>query len=220
MERKEQVIDLVKKYIRGKHDLYGGIQDLTEKVKGDLKLIGWKAEKAIHVGQLYDSEKYGKKMIEDFKGSMEKIKKGLIKLKNLGFLKEGSPASELLIESDPKYFAQRIKQLKEEYVSVQFYLLPRGKGFLKARDLSEERKKLIDEIDLEIERASGIMKHFYHYTDSIYLVSFQYQTEEDKIKNTTQGWYFEVDFDSKTIRDVSFDKELAKKYQVSLRSKH
>lgn len=219
MERKEEVIDLVKKYIRGKQDLYGEIQDLTEKVKGDLKLIGWKAEKAIHAGQLYDLEKYGMKLIEDFRASMEKIKKGLIKLKDLGFLKEGSPASELLMENDPKYFAQRIKQLKEEYVSVQFYLLPRGKGFLKAKDLSEDGKRLIDEIDREIERASGMMKYFYHYTDSIYLVSFQYQTEEDRVKNTTQGWYFEVDFDSKTIRDISLDKELSKKYQVFPRSK-
>lgn len=219
MEKKEQVIELAKKYIRGKNDLYGEIQNLSEKMRGDLKVIGWKAENAIYLGQLYDSEKYGPKMIEDFKGSMEKIKRGLVKMKDLGFLRDGSLAFELMIENDPKYFAQRIKQLKEDYVSIQFYLLPRGKGFLKAKDLSEEGKKLIDEIDREIDRASGIMKYFYHYTDSLYLVSFQYQTEEDRIKNTTQGWYFEVDFDSKTVRDVSLDKELGKKYQVPLRTK-
>lgn len=219
MERKEQVIELTKKYIRGKYDLYRGIQELTEGAKGDVKVIGWKAEKAIHVGQLYDSEKYGPKIIEEFKGSMEKIKKGLVKLKDLGFLREGSPAFELLIETDPKYFARRIRDLKEEYVSIRFYLLPRGKGFLKAKDLSEEGKRLIDEIDREIDRASGVMRYFYHYSDSVYLVSFQYQTEEDRIKNRIQGWYFEVDSDSKIIREVSFDKELSKKYQVSLRSK-
>lgn len=219
MERKKQVIELVKKYTRGKNDLYEEIQNLSEKIKGDLKVIGWKAENAISVGELYDSEKYGPSLLENFKGSMEKIKRGLVKMKDLGFLRDGSLASELLIENDPKYFAQRIKQLKEDYVSIQFYLLPRGKGFLKAKDLSEEAKKLIDEIDREIERASGMMKYFYHFTDSLYLVSFQYQTEEDRIKNTTQGWFFEVDFDSKTVRDVSLDKELGKKYRVPLRPK-
>ncbi len=219
MERKEQAIELVKKYIRGKSDLYVEIQQLSEKMKGDIKVIGWKAEKAIHVGQLYDSEKYGFKRIEDFKGSMEKIKRGLVQLKDLSLLMDGSLASELLIEHDPKYFAQRIKQLKEDYVSIQFYLLPRGKGFLKAKDLSEEGKKVIDEIDQEIEKASAMMKYFYYYTDSLYLVSFQYQTEEDRIKNTAQGWYFEVDVDSKTVKDVSLDIELGKKYQVPLRPK-
>jgi len=63
----------------------------------------------------------------------------------LGFLVEGSPASELLLETEPKYFAVRIKKLKEEYVSMQFYLFPRGKGMVKAKDLSGEAKKAVDE---------------------------------------------------------------------------
>jgi hypothetical protein len=145
---------------------------------------------------------------------LEKIKKGLIKLKDLGFLMEGSPASELIIENDPKYFASRVKRLKEEYVSIQFYLLPLGRGIVKAKDLSGEAKKVVDDIDKEIEKASGLMKHFYHYGDSIYFVSFRYQTQEDRIKNRTQGWFFEVDLDSKTVRDVGVDKELSRKYQI------
>ncbi|MGB9627555.1 MAG: hypothetical protein ACPL6D_02740, partial [Thermodesulfobacteriota bacterium] len=140
-------------------------------------------------------------------------------LKDLGFLGDGSPASELLIEEDPKYFSQRIKRLKEEYVSIQFYLLPKGKGIPRAKDLSEEAKKLVDEIDKEVERAVGIMKYFYTYTDSLYLVSFQYQTEQDRIKDRTQGWYFEVDLDAKIVRDVSLDKELSKKYPMAKKFK-
>ncbi len=218
-ERKEQAIELSKRYAREKDDLYGDPQHLADKIKGDIKIFGWKAEKAIHVGQLYDSEKFGVKVMEDFKGSMEKIKKGLVKLKDLGFLGDGSPASELLIEEDPKYFSQRIKRLKEEYVSIQFYLLPKGKGIPRAKDLSEEAKKLVDEIDKEVERAVGIMKYFYTYTDSLYLVSFQYQTEQDRIKDRTQGWYFEVDLDAKIVRDVSLDKELSKKYPMAKKFK-
>ena len=218
-ERKEQAIELAKKYAREKDELYGDAQNLAEKVKGDVKIIGWDADKAIHAGQFYDSEKFGVRFLEDFKGSMEKIKKGLIKLKDLGFLMEGSPASELIIENDPKYFTSRIKRLKEEYVSIQFYLLPRGKGIVKAKDLSGEAKKVVDDIDKEIEKASGLMKHFYHYGDSIYFVSFRYQTQEDRIKNRTQGWFFEVDLDSKTIRDVGVDKDLSKKYQILPRVK-
>ncbi len=218
-ERKEQAIELAKKYAREKDELYGDAQNLAEKVKGDVKIIGWDADKAIHAGQFYDSEKFGVRLLEDFKGSMEKIKKGLIKLKDLGFLMEGSPASELIIENDPKYFTSRIKRLKEEYVSIQFYLLPRGKGIVKAKDLSGEAKKVVDDIDKEIEKASGLMKHFYHYGDSIYFVSFRYQTQEDRIKNRTQGWFFEVDLDSKTIRDVGVDKDLSKKYQILPRVK-
>jgi len=218
-ERKEQAIELSKKYAREKDELYGDAQNLAEKVKGDVKIIGWDADKAIHEGQFYDSEKFGVRFLEDFKGSMEKIKKGLIKLKDLGFLMEGSPASELIIENDPKYFASRVKRLKEEYVSIQFYLLPRGKGTVKAKDLSGEAKKVVDDIDKEIEKASGLMKHFYHYGDSIYFVSFRYQTQEDRIKNRTQGWFFEVDLDSKTIRDVGVDKDLSKKYQILPRVK-
>jgi hypothetical protein len=145
---------------------------------------------------------------------MDIIKRGLIKLKDLGFLMEGSPASELLLEDDPKYFASRVKRLKEEYVSIQFYLLPRGKGIVKAKDLSGEAKKVVDDVDKEIEKASGVMKHFYHYGDSMYFVSFRYQTQDDRIKNRTQGWFFEVDLDSKTVRDASVDKDLGKKYQV------
>ena len=171
------------------------------------------------MGLLYDSEKYGARFIEDFRGSMERIKKGLIKLKNLGFLMEGSPASELLIESDPKYFASKIHRLKEEYVSIQFYLISRGKGMVKAKDLSEEAKKVVDEIDREIEKASGMMKHFYHYSDSLYFVSFRYQTQEDRVKDKSQGWYFEVDLDSKIVRDVVFDKDLSKKYQITSKAK-
>ena len=86
---------------------------------------------------------------------------------------------------------------------------------VKAKDLSEEAKKVVDEIDKEIEKASGVMNHFYHYTDSIYFVSFRYQTQEDRVKNRTQGWYFEVDLDSNTVRDVAFDKDLSRKYQIT-----
>jgi hypothetical protein len=215
MEKKEQAIELGKKYARGKNEIYGDAQNIAEKIKGDVKIIGWHADKAIHTGQLYDSEKIGSRLLDDFKGSIEKIKRGLVKLKDLGFMMDGSPASELLIENDPKYFASRIKKLKEEYVSIQFYLLPRGKGIVKAKDLSEEAKRVVDDIDKEIERASGIMRHFYHYSDSIYFVTFRYQTQEDRVKNTSQGWYFEVDLDSNTVRDVAFDKDLSKKYQIT-----
>ena len=219
MERKEQAIELAKKYARGKDDLYGDAQNIAEKIKGDVRIIGWNAEKAIHVGLLYDSEKYGARFIEDFRGSMERIKKGLIKLKNLGFLMEGSPASELLIESDPKYFASKIQRLKEEYVSIQFYLIPRGKGMVKAKDLSEEAKKVVDEIDREIEKTSSMMKHFYHYSDALYFVSFRYQTQEDRVRDKSEGWYFEVDLDSKIVRDVVLDKDLSKKYQIPSKAK-
>jgi hypothetical protein len=218
-ERKEQAIELAKKYAREKDELYGDAQNIAEKIKGDAKIIGWQADTAIHSGQLYDSERYGARLLDDFKASMEKIKKGLIKLKDLGFLMDGSPASELLLENDAKYFASKIKRLKEEYVSIQFYLLPRGKGIVKAKDLSEEAKKVVDDIDKEIERASGIMTHFYHYGDSMYFVSFRYQTQEDRVNNKTQGWYFEVDLDPKTVRDVAFDKDLSKKYQITPRVK-
>ncbi len=218
-ERKEQAIELAKKYARGKDELYGDVQNLAEKIKGDVKIIGWDATGAVHAGQLYDSEKFGTRLLEDFKGSMGKIKGGLIKLKDLGFLMDGSPASELIIENDPKYFASRIKKLKEEYVSMQFYLLPRGKGMVRVRDLSEEAKKVVDDVDKEIEKASGLMKHFYHYGDSMYFVSFRYQTQDDRIKNRTQGWFFEVDLDSKTVRDASVDKDLSKKYQIPLKVK-
>jgi len=213
-ERKEQVIELAKKYAREKDELYGDTQNLAEKVKGDVKIIGWNADRAIHAGDLYDSEKFGARLLDDFKRSMEIIKSGLIKLKNLGFLVEGSPASELLFEGDPKYFASRIMRLKEEYVSIQFYLSPRGKGIVKVKDLSGEAKKVVDDVDKEIEKASGVMKHFYHYGDSMYFVSFRYQTQDDRIKNRTQGWFFEVDLDSKTVRDASVDKDLSKKYQM------
>jgi hypothetical protein len=125
----------------------------------------------------------------------------------------------LLIEDDQKYFASRIKRLKEEYVSIQFYLQPRGKGVTKAKDLSEEAKRVVDDIDKEIEKASGIMKHFYHYGDSMYFVSFRYQTQEDRVKNRSQGWYFEVDLDSKIVRDVVLDKDLSKKYQLTPKGK-
>jgi hypothetical protein len=215
MERKQEAIELAKKYAREKADMYGDAQNIAERIKGDVKIIGWNADRAIHAGLPYDSEKYGARLIEDFKRSMEGIKRGLLRLKDLGFLVDGSPASELLIESDPKYFASKIKKLKEEYVSIQFYLLPRGKGMAKAKDMSEEAKKVVDDIDKEIEKASGIMRHFYHYGDSMYLVTFQYQTQEDRVKNKTQGWYFEVDLDSKTVRDVSLDKDLSKKYQIT-----
>jgi hypothetical protein len=214
-ERKEQAIELAKKYARGKDEIYGDAQNIAEKVRGDVKIIGWHADKAIHTGQLYDSERFGSRLIDDFKKSMEQIKRGLIKLKDLGFLVEGSPASELLFENDPKYFVSRIKKLKEEYVSIQFYLLPRGKGIIKAKELSEEAKKVVDDIDKEIEKASGIMRHFYHYSDSMYFVTFRYQTQEDRVKNKTQGWYFEVDLDSNTVRDAAFDKDLSKKYQIT-----
>jgi hypothetical protein len=219
MERKEQAIELAKKYARGKDEIYGDAQNIAEKIKGDVRIIGWNAEKAIHVGLLYDPEKYGARFIEDFRGSMEQIRKGLIKLKNLGFLMEGSPASELLIENDPKYFVSRIERLKEEYVSIQFYLIPKGKGMVKAKDLSQEAKKVVDEIDREIEKASGMTKHFYHYSDSLYFVSFRYQTQEDRVKDKSQGWYFEVDLDSKIVRDVLFDKDLSKKYQIKSKAK-
>ena len=215
MERKEQAIELAKKYARGKDELYGDAQNIAERIKGDVKIIGWNADKAIHAGLLYAPEKAGGRLVEDFKGSMEHIKRGLIRLKDLGFLVEGSPSSELLIENDPKYFASRIRKLKEEYVSIQFYLLPRGKGMAKAKDLSQEAKKVVDDVDKEIEKASGIMRHFYQYGDSLYLVTFQYQTQEDRVRNKTQGWYFEVDLDSKTVRDVALDKDLSKKYQIT-----
>jgi len=214
-ERKEQATELAKKYARGKDELYGDTQNIAEKVKGDVKIIGWNADKAIHAGQLYDSEKFGSRLNDDFKKSMEQIKSGLIKLKDLGFLVEGSPASELLLETDPKYFASKIKSLKEEYVSIQFYLIPRGKGMVKAKDLSEEAQKVVDDIDKQIERALGMMKHFYHYSDSMYFVAFRYQTQEDRVKNRSQGWYFEVDLDSNTVRDIAFDKDLSKKYQIT-----
>jgi hypothetical protein len=214
-ERKEQAIALARKYAQRKDEVYGDAQNIAEKIKGDVKIIGWQAEKAIHAGLLHNQEKYGSRIIEDFKGSMERIKKGLIKLKDLGFLMDGSPASELLVENDPKYFASRIERLKGEYVSIQFYLLPRGKGIVKAKDLSGEAKRVVDEIDREIEKASGIMKHFYHYNDLLYFVSFRYQTQEDRVKNRSKGWYFEVDLDSKIVRDVAFDKDLSKKYQIT-----
>ena len=206
---------MAKKYARGKDEIYGDAQNIAEKIRGDVKIIGWHADKAIHAGQLYDPEKFGSRLIDDFKGSMEKIKKGLIKLKDLGFLMDGSPTSELLLETEPKYFASKIKRLKEEYVSIQFYLLPRGKGVVKAKDLSEEAKKVVDDIDKEIEKALGMMRHFYHYSDSIYFVTFRYQTQEDRVKNRSQGWYFEVGLDSNTVRDVAFDKDLSKKYQIT-----
>ncbi len=218
-ERKEQAIELAKKYARGKGELFGDAQNIAEKVKGDVKIIGWYGEKAIHAGQLYDAERLGSRWIDDFRSSMDRIKKGLIKLKDLGFLIDGSPASELLLETDPKYFASKITKLKEEYVSIQFYLVPRGKGMVKAKDLSEEAKRVVDETDKEIEKASGLIKHFYHYTDSIYFVSFRYQTQEDRVKNRTQGWYFEVDLDSKIIRDVALDQDLSKKYQIPTKVK-
>jgi len=218
-ERKEQVIEMAKKYAREKNELYGDAQNIAEKVKGDVKIVGWQADKAIHTGQLYDAQTFGTRLIDDFKRSMEQIKRGLIKLKNLGFLVEGSPASELLLETEPKYFASRIRRLKEEYVSIQFYLLPRGKGVVKAKDLSEEAKKIVDDIDNEIEKASGMMRHFYHYGDSMYFVTFQYQTQEDRVKSRSQGWYFEVDLDLNTVRDVAFDKDLSKKYQIASKVK-
>jgi hypothetical protein len=214
-ETKERAIELAKKYARGKGEIYGDAQNIAEKVKGDVKIIGWNADRAIHTGQLYDSERFGSRLIDDFRGSIEKIKKGLIKLKDLGFLMDGSPASELLLETDPKYFASKIKRLKEEYVSIQFYLIPRGKGMVKTKDLSEEAQKGVDDIDKEIERALGMMKHFYHYSDSMYFVTFRYQTQEDRVKNLSQGWYFEVDLDSNTVRDVALDKDLSKKYQIT-----
>lgn len=213
--KKEQAIELAKKYARGKSEIYGDVQNIAEKVKGDISIIGWDANRAIHAGQLYDTGKPGSRLIEDFKGSMEKIKRGLIKLKDLGFLMDGSPGSELLLETDPKYFASQIKRLKEEYVSIQFYLIPRGKGLVKTKDLSEEAQKGVDDIDKEIERALGMMKHFYHYSDSVYFVTFRYQTQEDRVKNRSQGWYFEVDLNSNTVRDVAFDKDLSKKYQIT-----
>ena len=214
-ETKDRAIELAKKYARGKDDLYGDAQNIAEKVKGDVKIIGWQADQAIHAGQLYDSERFGAGLIDDFKASMEKIKKGLVRVKDLGFLMDGSPASELLLETDPKYFASKIKKLKEEYVSIQFYLIPRGKGMVKAKDLSEEAKKVVDRTDKEIEKALGMIRNFYHYSDVMYFVSFQYQTQEDRIKDRRQGWHFEVDLDSNTVRDVAFDKDLSKKYQIT-----
>jgi hypothetical protein len=213
-ERKEQAIEMAKKYARGKDDFYGDSQNIAEKIKGDVKIIGWAAESALHAGLLVDPDKYGTRFIDDFRGSMDRIKKGLIKLKNLGLLMEGSPSSELLIENDPKYFASKIKRLKEEYVSIQFYLIPRGKGMVKAKDLSEEAKKVVDEIDKEIDKASAMMKHFYHYTDSLYFVSFRYQSQEDRVRNRSQGWYFEVDLDANIVRDITYDKDLSKKYSI------
>ena len=215
MEKKEKAIELAKKYAREKDELYGDTQNIAERIKGDVKIIGWQADKAIHSGLLYNQEKYGSRIIEDFKGCMDRIKRGLIKLKDLGFLMDGSPASELLVENDPKYFASRIERLRGEYVSIQFYLIPRGKGIVKAKDLSEEAKEVVDDIDKEIEKASGVMKHFYHYNDLLYFVSFQYQTQEDRVKNIRQGWYFEVDLGSKIVRDVASDKDLSKKYQIT-----
>jgi len=53
----------------------------------------------------------------------------------------------------------------------------------------------------------------------MYLVAFRYQTQEDRIKNRTQGWFFEVDLDSKTVRDASLDKDLSKKYQIPTKVK-
>jgi hypothetical protein len=218
-ERKEQAIELAKRYAREKDELYGDAQNIAEKVKGDVKIIGWDADRAIHAGRLYDSQKFGARLLDDFKKSMDIIKRGLIKLKDLGFLMEGSPASELLFEDDPKYFASRIRRLKEEYVSIQFYLLPRGKSIVKVRDLSGEAKKVVDDVDKEIEKASGLMKHSYYYGDSMYFVSFRYQTQDDRIKNRIQGWFFEVDLDSKTVRDAGTDKDLGKKYQIPPRAK-
>jgi hypothetical protein len=218
-ERKERAIELAKKYARENDEVYGDAQNIAEKIKGDVRIIGWNADKAIHTGQLYDSERFGSRLIEDFKTSMDRIKKGLIKLKDLGFLGDGSPASELLLETDPKYFAPKIRKLKEEYVSIQFYLLPRGKGITKAKDLSEEARKVVDDIDREIEKALGMMKYFYNFTDSIYFVSFRYQTQEDRVKNRSEGWYFEVDLDSKIVRGVAFDKDLSKKYQITSKVK-
>jgi hypothetical protein len=46
-ERKEQAIELAKKYARGKDEIYGDAQNIAEKVKGDVKIIGWHADKAI-----------------------------------------------------------------------------------------------------------------------------------------------------------------------------
>lgn len=215
-ERRERAIELAKKYARTKSDLYGDAQNVAEKVKGDVKIIGWEAEKAIHAGLLYDTGKHGGRLLEDFRASMERVKNGLMKLKNLGFLVEGSPAFELLVENDPKYFAAKIKKLKEEYVSIQFYLIPKGKGMVKAKDLSEEAKKGVDEVDREIEKALGIMRFFYHYTDSMYLVSFRYQTQEDRVKNRSQGWFFEVDLDASTVKDVILEKELTRKYPIAI----
>jgi hypothetical protein len=217
-EKKEKAIELAKKYARVK-DAYGDAQNIGEKVKGDVKIIGWQAEKAIYVGSLFDSEKYGQKSMENFKATMDRIKSELTKLKGMGFLAEGSPASELLVENDPKYFAARITRLKEEYVSIQFYLVPRGKGMVKAKDLSEEAKRVVDHIDKEIEKALGMMKHFYHYTDSLYFVSFRYQTQEDRIKNRSHGWYFEVDVGLNIVRGILSDKELSRKYQIPTEAK-
>ena len=90
---------------------------------------------------------------------------------------------------------------------------------VKAKELSEEARRIVDEVDREIDKASGIMRFFYHYTDSMYLVSFRYQTQEDRVKNKSQGWYFEVDLDAKTVRDVTLEKELGRKYQITARAK-
>ena len=57
-----------------------------------------------------------------------------------------------------------------------------------------------------------MIRHFYHYNDSLYFLSFRYQTQEDRVKNRSHGWYFEVDLDSNTVRDVAFDKDLSKKH--------
>src|SRR4030067_2547465 len=69
-ERKERAIELAKKYARGKDEVYGDAQNIAEKVKGDVKIIGWKTDKAIHAGQLYDSERFSPRLIEDFKASV------------------------------------------------------------------------------------------------------------------------------------------------------
>src|SRR4030067_1977955 len=69
-ERKERAIELAKKYARGKDDLYGDAQNIAEKIKGDVKIIGWQADKAIHTGHLYDSERFSPRLIEDFKASV------------------------------------------------------------------------------------------------------------------------------------------------------
>src|SRR4030067_16777 len=79
MEKKERAIELAKKYAREKDEVYGDAQNIAEKIKGDVKIIGWNADQAIHSGQLYDSERFGSRLINDFKWSMDKIKRGLVK---------------------------------------------------------------------------------------------------------------------------------------------
>src|SRR4030066_1697155 len=44
MEKKEQAIELAKKYARGKDEVYGDAQNIAEKIKGDVKIIGWQAD--------------------------------------------------------------------------------------------------------------------------------------------------------------------------------